>query len=208
MVTLEEIYQKYFDCKVPFRKNGRFTESGAKAHEKLVQLFHDLESLGVIDDARFAELAVDEIAGEAISTTQEMINDLLRFITMSTTEYRLLKSVTVTDPEGKPFKVKFLSLDVDYHDIFMTEIPWHENFQENIFDFSCLKYDDAVKVFEAIVSQEIETGWDWQGHAYDVLTIKFPEASRHDINDFIMEHWQDLKTDADNIESFQEWLNQ
>ena len=38
MVTLEEILQKYFDCKVPFRKDGTVTTTGEKAVLKLFGL--------------------------------------------------------------------------------------------------------------------------------------------------------------------------
>ena len=132
MTTLEEIYQKYFGCDVPFNKHGRLTKSGAEAQEKLFSLLQDLETIKVIDDARLSMVQADEISGCGISYCQEMCNDLMRFVTSGNEEYELEKPVIVESPDGETFKVKFLSRDTDYNDIFMTEEPWKTDEDNNI----------------------------------------------------------------------------
>lgn len=203
MVTLEEIYQKYFDCSVPFRKSGRLTKSGAIAHEKLINLLKDLESIGVVSDARIATVELDEISNEGISYRQEMCNDLMRFITSESEEYELEESVIVESPDGETFKVKFLTRDTDYNDIFMTEEKWKLDEDNNIdiYNFTCLGDEDAKKVFEAVLIQEINNGWDWESNALDALNEKFPDASSDEICDFL-QYWQNLATDAQNLEDF------
>ena len=209
MTTLEEIYQKYFGCDVPFNKHGRLTKSGAEAQEKLFSLLQDLETIKVIDDARLSMVQTDEISGCGISYCQEMCNDLMRFVTSGNEEYELEKPVIVESPDGETFKVKFLSRDTDYNDIFMTEEPWKADEDNNIdiYDFTCLSEEDAEKVFQAVLSQEIENGWEWMEHARTVLKKKFPDTEYDKkIDAFICENWQNIKTDAWNVENFLDTL--
>jgi len=60
---MEEILRTYFGCKKPFKKNGQTTLKGGMAQEKLIQLMHDLATIGVIDKAtaRQAEREIDDI---------------------------------------------------------------------------------------------------------------------------------------------------
>lgn len=46
--TLEEVLQQYFGCKVPFRKDGDLTVTGATAFKSLLSLLDALKSLNVI----------------------------------------------------------------------------------------------------------------------------------------------------------------
>lgn len=205
MTTLEEIYQKYFGCDVPFNKHGRLTKSGAEAQKKLFSLLQDLEAIKVIGDARLSIVEIDEISGAGISYRQEMCNDLMRFVTSGTEEYELEEPVMVESPSGETFKVKFLSRDTDYNDIFMTEEPWKttEDNSIDIYDFTCLSEEDAEKVFHAVLCQEIENGWEWMEHARTVLKKKFPDTEYDEmIDSFVCENWQNMGTDAWNIENF------
>lgn len=212
MVTLEEILQKYFDCKEPFHaKSGRLTKSGAIAHEKLIQLIKDLEDLGVYADGRLSICQLDDIANEGISYKQEMVNDLKHFITSGSEEYKLEKPVRIVW-DNRKYYVKYFTRDVDYEDIFMTENPWQEDADEDIIDFTNLSDEYAKKVFEAILSQEIENGWDWREHAIDTLLQKFPKERwnnmplREKIFDFVEQNWKNMGTDAWNIENFMDSL--
>ena len=205
MTTLEEIYQKYFGCDVPFNKHGRLTKSGAEAQKKLFSLLQDLEAIKVIGDARLSIVEIDEISGAGISYRQEMCNDLMRFVTSGTEEYELEEPVIVESPSGETFKVKFLSRDTDYKDIFMTEEPWKttEDNSIDIYDFTCLSEEDAEKVFHAVLCQEIENGWEWMEHARTLLRKEVPETEYDEMIDaFVCENWQNMKTDAWNIENF------
>ena len=205
MTTLEEIYQKYFGCDVPFNKHGRLTKSGAEAQKKLLSLLQDLETIKVIGDARLSIVEIDEISGAGISYRQEMCNDLMRFVTSGTEEYELEDPVIVESPSGETFKVKFLSRDTDYKDIFMTEEPWKttEDNSIDIYDFTCLSEEDAEKVFHAVLCQEIENGWEWMEHARTLLRKEVPETEYDEMIDaFVCENWQNMKTDAWNIENF------
>lgn len=49
MVTLEEILQKHFNCKVPFRKDGTLTTTGEKAVLGLFDLLDDLDCCGILE---------------------------------------------------------------------------------------------------------------------------------------------------------------
>ena len=49
-MTLEEILQQYFNCPVPFRKDGDLTTTGAEAFKKLESLLSNLQSIGVIEN--------------------------------------------------------------------------------------------------------------------------------------------------------------
>lgn len=49
MVTLEEILQKHFNCKVPFRKDGTLTTTGEKAVIRLFGLLNDLDLCGILE---------------------------------------------------------------------------------------------------------------------------------------------------------------
>lgn len=85
--TLEEILQTYFGCKVPFRKNGEFTTSGAAAYAKLEKLLDDLQGLEVIKSSASCMKVLDEIAaikpdavddselGKAVLYVQENIDE-------------------------------------------------------------------------------------------------------------------------------------
>lgn len=64
MITLEEILQKYFNCKRPFNKNEKLSESGWSAYGKLTKLVYDLGALGVIEDANDVVESLDHITGE------------------------------------------------------------------------------------------------------------------------------------------------
>lgn len=48
-MTLAEILQNYFGCKVPFRKDGELTTTGAVAFQRLESLLDNLKTLGVIE---------------------------------------------------------------------------------------------------------------------------------------------------------------
>lgn len=203
MKTLEEIYQTYFDCKVPFRKSGRLTKEGALAHDRLIDLITDLVVLGVIeDDERICSMRLDEIANEGISYKQEMVNDLKRFVTGLSEEYKLDTPVTV-ELDGKKFNFMYFTQDYDYNDIFMAEKTYEEDAENEIYDFTTLDDENAKKVFNAIVSQEIEKGWDWKEHAKSLLKDKFESVSELEIYDFIETYWCNLATDAENVENFQ-----
>ena len=209
MVTLEEFYQKHFDCPVPFRKSGRLTKTGAVAHERLVSLLNDLESLCSGFDARIAICQIDKIAGSGISYRQEMINDLYRFVTSEINSYVLDEPVTVISPSCGYFDVKYLSRDSDYKDIFMTEERWKVDEDNNIdiYDFGCLGDEDAERVFQAILCQEIEKGWEWMEHAREVLKAKLPDEDLDEaIDAFVCENWQNMATDAWNLENFADSL--
>lgn len=208
MVTLEEIYQKYFDCSVPFRKSGRLTKSGVIAHEKLVNLIKDLEDLGVYADGRLTICQLDEISNEGISYRQEMCNDLMRFVTSECEEYVLENPVHIVW-EDREYNLKYFTRDVDYHDIFMTEEKWKEDGDNDIdiIDFTTLSEDYAKKVFEAILCQEIENGWEWMEHAREVLKEKYHDEELDEaIDSFVCENWQNMGTDAWNIENFADSL--
>ena len=208
MITLEEIYQNYFDCPVPFAKSGRLTKSGAIAHEKLIQLIKDLEDLGVYADGRLSICLLDEISNEGISYKQEMCNELMRFITSCTEEYVLEKPVRI-DLDGRTYNLKYFSQDTDYHDIFMAEEKWKVDEDNNfdLFDFTALSEDEAKRVFEAILCQEIGNGWEWKEHAREVLKKKYPDDELDEaIDTFVCENWQNLCTDAWNVENFEDSL--
>jgi hypothetical protein len=64
MKTLEEILQEYFNCKKPFKKNEKLSESGWKAYGKLTKLIHDLGTLGVIKSADNVVESLDYITEE------------------------------------------------------------------------------------------------------------------------------------------------
>lgn len=201
MVTLEEIYQKYFGCDVPFEKTGRLTKSGSIAHEKLLSLIKDLESLGVYADGRLTICQLDEISLSAISYKQEMCNDLMRFVTSPIEDY-VLKAPISIEWGGKLYNLKYFALDTDYNDIFMTEEKWYPDSDIDIICFTQLKEEDAKKVFEAILSQEIENGWDWRENAMNAIHRRFPETNLDLVCDFINHNWQNLGTDAWNVENF------
>lgn len=202
MVTLEEILKNYFGCSVPFRKSGRLTKSGAIAHEKLIQLIKDLEDLGVYADGRLSICQLDKIANDGISYKQEMCNDLMRFVKSGYDEYVLENPVRV-ELDGKVYNLKYFTRDIDYNDIFMAEKPYKEDSDADILDFTNLDEDDAKRVFEAIVSQEIENGWDWKSHASLVLKLRyFNDNLDEAIDAFVCEDWQNLGTDAWNMENF------
>lgn len=206
MVTLKEILQNYFGCSVPFRKSGRLTKSGAIAHEKLIQLIKDLEDLGVYADGRLSICQLDEIADKGISYKQEMCNDLMRFVKSGYDEYVLENPVRV-EFDGKTYILKYFARDIDYNDIFMTEKSYEEDSDVDILDFTNLDEDDARRVFEAIVSQEIENGWDWKYHAYLTLKLEYPDGNLDEaIDAFVCEDWQNLGTDAWNVENFADSL--
>ena len=209
MVTLEEIYQKYFGCEEPFHaKSGRLTKSGAIAHEKLVNLINDLEGLGVYSDGRLTICQLDEISNEGISYKQEMCNDLMRFVTSEREEYVLDNPVHIVW-EDREYDLKYFTRDTDYHDIFMTEQHWDSE-KDNYFDiidFTCLTEEYAKRVFEAILSQEIENGWEWMEHAREVLKKKYPDDDLDEaIDSFVCENWQNMGTDAWNVENFMDAL--
>lgn len=201
MVTLEEIYQKYFGCDVPFGKTGRLTKSGSIAHEKLLSLIKDLESLGVYADGRLTICQLDEKSLSAISYKQEMCNDLMRFVTYEIEDYVLKVPVSI-DWGKKTYNIKYFALDIDYNDIFMTEEKWYPDSDIDIICFTQLKEEDAKKVFEAILSQEIENGWDWRENAMNAIHRRFPEINLDLVCDFINHNWQNLGTDAWNVENF------
>ncbi len=207
MVTLEEILQKYFDCEKPFhKKSGRLTKSGAIAHEKLIQLIKDMEDLGVYADGRLTICQLDEIANDGISYKQEMCNDLMRFVTSGSEEYVLDKPIRV-EWNGRKYNLKYFTQDIDYCDIFMTENPWQEDADEDIIDFTNFSDEYAKKVFEAILSQEIENGWEWMEHAREVLKKKYPDDELDEaIDAFVCENWQNMGTDAWNVENFADSL--
>ncbi len=85
--TLSEILQTYFGCKVPFRKDGEFTTSGAAAYAKLEELLDDLQGLEVIKSSASCMKVLDEIAnikpdavddselGKAIAYVKENIDE-------------------------------------------------------------------------------------------------------------------------------------
>ena len=60
---MEEILRKYFDCKVPFRKDGTLTTTGKNAVSKLISLLNDMEYCGILE------------AKEPISEINAFIND-------------------------------------------------------------------------------------------------------------------------------------
>ena len=64
-MTLEEILQKYFGCKKPFRKDGELTVDGARAYQRLDSLLDHLHTLGVITNSDYSR-KLDEITNENI----------------------------------------------------------------------------------------------------------------------------------------------
>ncbi len=64
MITLEEILQKHFNCKKPFKKNEKLSASGWDAYGKLTKLIYDLGALGVIEDANEVVESLDYITEE------------------------------------------------------------------------------------------------------------------------------------------------
>ena len=64
MVTLEEILQKHFGCKTPFKKNERLSKEGWKAYGKLVSLIYDLGTLVEGFDANDMVETLDNITEE------------------------------------------------------------------------------------------------------------------------------------------------
>lgn len=58
---LEEILQEYFGCKRPFDKGGRLTKHGDIAVQRLINLLHDLNAIGVINGSWNAEKRIDDI---------------------------------------------------------------------------------------------------------------------------------------------------
>lgn len=64
--TLEEVLQQYFGCKVPFRKDGNLTITGATAFKKLESLLNDLRSIGVIEKDSNYENQIYDILNENI----------------------------------------------------------------------------------------------------------------------------------------------
>lgn len=45
MKSEEEILKDYFNCKRPFKKNGKLSKNGEKAYARLVSLLDDIDNL-------------------------------------------------------------------------------------------------------------------------------------------------------------------
>ena len=45
MKSEEEILKDYFNCKRPFKKNGKLSKNGEKAYARLVSLLEDIDHL-------------------------------------------------------------------------------------------------------------------------------------------------------------------
>lgn len=61
MKSLESILQEYFNCKKPFKKNGKLSTNGESAYAKLVELLYDIDNLVDINVNRFID-DLDELA--------------------------------------------------------------------------------------------------------------------------------------------------
>ena len=152
-------------------------------------------------------MATSEQIYQKYSPIQEMADDLKRFVTSGSEEYVLESSVHI-EWDSREYDIKYLTQDIDYNDIFMTEKEWDEDTDQDIIDFTNLEEKYAKKVFESVLSQEIDNGWQWQNEAVDFLLQKFPrkrwseEELRKTIFDFVESNWQKLATNAQNYENF------
>lgn len=61
---LEQILQEYFGCKHPFDKGGKLTKHGDLAVQRLINLLHDLNAIGIINGSWNAEKKIDDIIAD------------------------------------------------------------------------------------------------------------------------------------------------
>ena len=68
MKSEEEILKDYFNCKRPFKKNGKLSKNGEKAYARLVSLLADIDNL---IDINFSS-KIDELDSLAPSDEKNM----------------------------------------------------------------------------------------------------------------------------------------
>ena len=84
-MSLEEILQKYFNCKKPFNKNGNLSINGEIAYSKLVDLLYALDELveinasWVIDD-------LDKLATSNDNNVSKMLDEYGNIIVLQNRE--------------------------------------------------------------------------------------------------------------------------
>jgi len=209
MTTLEEILEINMGCDMPFCGDGSLSFEGEEAVEKILELLRDLASCGIIPNvSEQAEKQIAEITSQPRSNKEQMIFELHNFVLHGDVNYVLETPVLVTTKNGEKYLAKYFSRDIDYADIFCmdNECDEGEDYKGNIYDMQNLTDESVMALYEAIKTQEINNGWDWQEHAHKVLRKKFPDAGSHNINDFVMEHWQNLCTDEFNTSEFADWM--
>lgn len=130
----------------------------------------------------------------------EYVHDLKKFV--ETGKYYALAEPVPVYYNGEVYNVSFLSLDTDEDDIFLSENDWDENGANDVICITDLNGEDASKVFESVICQEIDNGWEWLDHAHDVLNERFPSMDDAILDDFACEYWQNCKTDEWNVRQF------
>lgn len=204
MTSLEEILKEYFHCEKPFDLDGNLTEHGVYHTERLINLLHDLESIGVISDAWYAESQIDEIVGQDCVGKDKKwnyIRDIRRFVSYGN-DYTLKEPFNALYKDGTEFIIKKIGFDIDTKDLFC--IIKDEPDDVDCVMMSDLCFDSIVKLHEYVLSTEIDDGWDWKEHAHKMIRRYFPDVDSETVEQWITDYWDNLETDADNIEALKE----
>ncbi len=199
---MESILKNYFHCPLPFDVDGHLTEHGAKKVEELIQLLHDLENIGVIHDAHAAEIEIDEIvhSDDRSSEKQVYIRELRRML-VPHEEYKLKKMIKATKIDGSKFSFNTILIDIDTADVFCYKFSKKDEYSDTVM-LSDLSLQSVTELFERFMQEKIDDGYDWKQHAYDVIKKTFPNEPEDLIHDFIYYFWENLATDASNIEAY------
>ena len=133
MTTLEDILQKYFNCKVPFRNDGSLTSTGETAMQKLDELISDLHAIDAIPSATDAHSVIWEIVDDRLE--EPRIKPILRNILKEGKDIELKNPPILTTKNGETFRCLYVGkLEREYvgsTDLVCLDAKWPDDGDED-----------------------------------------------------------------------------
>lgn len=195
-MDLESILKEYFHCPMPFDAGGRLTEHGDQKVQELINLLRDLQFIGVINDARHAEKAIDDIIDDDTRKTpdkMQLISQIRTYIGNGGLELPEPFTATRIDHE---VTFRWIERDDEYDDVFC--MISREPDEIDCFMLSDLSEEDVQRLLDCVENAHD----DWREHAFDVITEHYIVENELETREWIGEYWQNQASDEDNLKAY------